>query len=136
MGDFMSRPTDVLRSYMATHGFPEGEADDLLRMGRIAMALEILTVVKVLEDHQLMAEHEQMISVLMTLLVDQGLLGIGEEYYAELSEWRRIKADEVSVSAHGVHASEPGVRLHVVPPPDSTDALHGSDQTKDPPSSD
>lgn len=134
--DFMQRPTDVLRSYMAAQGIGLEEQVDLLRMGRIAMALEVITVVKMLEDHQLLAENERMISVLMTLLVDQDLLDIGMEYYRDLSEWRRIKAVEVDVAAHGGQLS-----AHEVLP--DADAPHGSNvvqlrtgRTKDPPSSD
>jgi hypothetical protein len=136
VGDFMERPTDVLRSYMAAQGIDAEEAERLLRMGRIAMALEVMTVVKMLEEFQLLSENERMISVLITLLTDQDLLGVATAYYEDLSEWRRIKAVEVDAAAHDVQLS-----AHAAPPDDVVP--HGSNvvqlrtgRTKDPPSSD
>lgn len=134
MDDFIQRPTDVLQSYMAAHGFDGNEVYTLMRMGRIAMALEIITVIKLLEEHELLAEHEQTISVLQTLLVDQELMEPALGYYEELSRWRRIKVD-ASYEVPGVQPSEHAVPRDDAPPPDSTDALRGNGQSLDPPSS-
>jgi hypothetical protein len=134
--DFMQRPTDELRSYMAAQGLDGTAADDLLRLGRIAMALEVITVVKVLEEHQLLAENERMIAVLMTLLTDQDLLVVGMEYYEGLSAWRRIKVVEADVAAHGAQLSGHEAALDGVVPRGSNVVQLRTGRTKDPPSSD
>jgi hypothetical protein len=144
--DFMARPTDELVSYLAERPTnSRGRDAFMLRMGRIAMAMEIMTVVKVLEEHQLLAEHEQMISVLKTLIVDQDLSVDAEQWYEYLSEWRKLKLVPVELGyvqpsdagpIHDAQPSDAGTPRGTQPPHGSTDAPHGSGRTTDLPSSD
>jgi hypothetical protein len=72
--------------------------------GRLSLALEILTVVKTLEDERvpmLALQRAETISVLRTLLVDQGMDTMAETWYDFLVEWRQPKfvAEGVSVPA-------------------------------------
>jgi len=135
--EFMSRPTDVLVSFMARQsGNSERDIRTVLLMGRIAMAMEILTVMHLIEDHSILASREETLSVLQTLLKEQELEDETALWYARLSEWRKPKFEtgedgdgyrEVDVSSHAV-------RQRDLLLPDSTDAPPGSDQTTDPPS--
>lgn len=134
--EFIERPTDVLRSYLAAHGMGLKVMTSTLRVGRIAMGMEILTVIKFLEDHKyLLDSADETIAVLTTLLVDQDILEETQSWYHSLHEWRRVKLyDAVAEAADTANASAPASQLDALPPPDSTDAEHDSSQTKDPPS--
>ena len=143
MDNFMARPTDVLVSFMAhRREMPENMIREMLPLGRLSMALEIITVMRLLEEHQLMAEHEAMVACLQTLLVDQDYGELAHEWYEHLAEWRRIKLvpgesdseRDASIVAPDVQPSEHAVPPDAPPPPDSTDAPPGSDQTTDLPS--
>lgn len=129
----MARPTDELRSYMATQGFELREIDELLKLGRLAMAMEIITVAKILEAHQLLAENEQMIAVLQTLLRDQDLMDPALEYYEGLSEWRRIKID-AACEAPDAPASEHEALADEVLPHGSNVVRLYTGRKSDPPS--
>lgn len=143
--EFMKRPTEVLASYMAANtDQPERYWMRRMGPGRIAMAMELITVIRILESIQIAAEHEQTISVLQTLLVDQQLAELGAEWYSKLSEWRRIKTViyEPGVGEH-VGIVQIGAQPSAVEAPPSaelplgnTDAQPCIDQTTDPPSSD
>jgi hypothetical protein len=92
--DFIKDPTDVFRQWIARNGL---QSNDPLWSGRLAMALEIMTLQRLLDYLQLESEHEQTISVLQTLLQDQGIAEAATQWYERLSEWRRVKivrADE------------------------------------------
>jgi hypothetical protein len=127
--DFMRRPTEVFESYMALeYGVPRG----WYKYGRLSMALEILTVMRLLDEHSgIVAHAQETISVLQTLLVDQDLFDDASMWYEKLSEWRRPKFYVVGDPDADASALEAPHRT--LPPHDSTDAQPGSDQTKDPP---
>jgi hypothetical protein len=98
--DFMARPTDVFVSYLAQRQGTEETAERLLMTtGRLAMALEVVSVIRLLEDHEALVTHaNEAISILQTLLNDQNLHSV-HDIYDELCEWRRIKlADDASYS--------------------------------------
>jgi hypothetical protein len=99
------------------------------------MGMEILTVIKFLEDHKFLLEHaDEAIAVLTTLLVDQDLLEDTQSWYHSLSEWRKIKlADDVS-AALDAQPSDDASRLDASAPPHSTDALRDGGRSQDPPS--
>jgi hypothetical protein len=134
--NFMMRPTDVLVSYLATQGGWNDRSKHVFRLGRIAMALEIVTVTRVLEEYELLAENEQAIAMLQTLLVDQELAEEALDWYEHLSDWRRIRlADD------GSDAYRRAVALGLVDhasaalPDAPSDAPPGSNRMTDPPSS-
>jgi hypothetical protein len=106
--DFMARPTDDYVSYLAARrGEPELVVRNSLLRGRIAMGLEVVTVIRLLEDHgDLVTYSEEAISILQTLLNDQGLAEMAYETYERLSEWRRVKLDRALPS--GVQPSDDG----------------------------
>jgi hypothetical protein len=89
--DYMMRPTQVMVRFMLTAGLkPPME----FHLGRTAMALEVLTVIKTLEDDRvpmLALQREETISVLTTLLLDQDLWESATEWYEKLAEWQRVK---------------------------------------------
>jgi hypothetical protein len=103
--NFIARPTDVFVSYLAQRqGTQEKVERRLLTTGRIAMGLEIVSVIRLLEDHDELVVHApEAISILQTLLNDQDL-HVAHEIYDELCEWRRIKLgpDEAGTA----HASD------------------------------
>lgn len=139
---FMARPTQEFERYLElNYGAPRG----WYRMGRIAMALEVITVIRLLEDHEeLVAHAQECISVLQTLLNDQGLTDDGYAWYERLVEWRKPKLALVSPSLgpdddaldHDAQPSEPVTEQDAPPPHEDTSAQPCSDQTTDPPSSD
>jgi len=134
--EFIESPTDVLISYLATEVKIDRRAiRQMIRTGRIAMCMELMTVVKLLEDHEHILVHaSECIAVLKTLIRDQDLEEAAESWYHNLNEWRRIKlADDVSEALDAL-PSEPEVPADDVPLPDSNGAQQQSDQTKDPPS--
>jgi hypothetical protein len=106
-------------------------------MGRIAMAMELMTVAMIIEDHSILPTKEDTISVLQTLIVDQALVEDSSEWYHRLCDWRRIKLYDAAadVSSRGVAASDHEGLLGAEPPRELPGAQHGSDQTTDPPSS-
>jgi hypothetical protein len=126
---FMRRPTEVLRSYLATHK----EADERsFELGRVAMALEIVTVMRVLEEYELIAEHERMISILQTLLRDQDLEDYATEWYEMLNEWRRIKLyDAVSDARRTTDASALVGPSDAELPPAPSDAPPSNNRSRD-----
>jgi hypothetical protein len=127
---FMKWPTDVFVGFMARHSRRIGAGS--FEAGRLAMALEIITVIRILEEYELIAEHEQVISVLQTLLRDQGLEERATAWYEMLDEWRKPKFyDDVS-AALDVQPSERVTPREITPPHGSNDAPHGSDQSRDP----
>lgn len=146
MDDFMRRPTEVFVSYMATaFGYDEDRVRKMMRLGRIAMAMEVMTVAQLIEDYSLLPTKEDTISVLQTLIIDQELLEDADAWYKTLSQWRRIKLDP---DVHGsVQPASDDSHPDAQPSPDASprgaplrheqlDALLDTGQTKDPPSDD
>jgi hypothetical protein len=87
---FLARPTVVLRQFL------EQEHDLKPRrefyLGRLSMALELITVIRTLEDElvpMLALQRAETISVLQTLLQDQGLAEQAMQWYDALSLWRQ-----------------------------------------------
>jgi hypothetical protein len=133
--DFMQRPTEELCSYLAAQSGTTPEAiRKMLHAGRVAMAMELITVAKVIEDHSLLPSKEDTIAVIQTLIIDQDLLEAADEWYHRLSDWRRIKlygdASEDAVLFHRSVASVLSDLRGALPPERSTDAPPGSDQSQ------
>lgn len=139
--DFMQRPTEELCSYLAAQSGTTPEAiRRMLHAGRVAMAMELMTVAKIIEDHSLLPSKEDTIAVIQTLIIDQDLLEAADEWYHRLSDWRRIKlygdASEDAAAFHrSVASALSGLRGAELPPAD-TDAPPGSDRSQDPPCGD
>lgn len=88
---FLARPTVELRKFLKFSSLEQWRA---FESGRLAMALEILTVVKTLEDERvpmLALQRAEIISVLETLLVDQGLDEVADRWYGWLGKFRQPK---------------------------------------------
>ena len=143
MDDFMRRPTETMVSFMATvSGVPEERMRRVLQLGRIAMAMELMTVVQIIDEYSLLPSKQDTISVIQTLIVDQDLLEDADEWYKRLSEWRRIKLDlDENGSVRDAVYEDPDVQPSgdvtprgALPPPDSNGARHGTDRKTDPPS--
>lgn len=133
----MRRPTDELVSYLAAQSKREPEVvRHHLYFGRLAMALEVITVVKIIEEYSLLATKEDTISVLQTLIVDQELMDDATEWYHKLCDWRRIKLDDAAYEVPDVQPSERAAPGDVRPRLESIRALLDTGQTKDPPSDD
>jgi hypothetical protein len=116
-------------------------------MGRLSMALEIITVIRTLEDElvpMLALQRQETISVLETLLNDQLLADRAMEYYDRLSLWRQpvflpspepVRSDEpdqdfpASVPSSRLEALRDALDQH-----ESTDVQPGIDQSQDLPS--
>lgn len=138
MDDFMRRPTEVFVSYLAAvTGRDERAMRRLLELGRIAMAMELITVARIIEEYSLLASKEDTIAVIQTLIVDQDLLEVADEWYKNLSDWRRIKlADDAGVDDHDAQPSVPEAPQDAEPHRGSISSQHGNGQMRDPPSSD
>ena len=135
MDDFMRRPTETMVSYLAARtGKSPVQIVRLLELGRVAMAMELITVVKIIEDHSLLPSKEDTIATIQTLIIDQELLDLADEWYSNLSEWRRLRFIDGADVSHATDASAYAYRRGAAPPHDTPDAPPGSDQTKDPPS--
>ena len=88
---FIARPTRVLIDYLTQEVGSEPRME--FNLGRLAMALEIITVVKTIEDEvvpMLALQREEIVSVLTTLLRDQDLAEVAEEWYERLNQWRNV----------------------------------------------
>jgi hypothetical protein len=104
VGDFIARPTDLLLTFFQeAWGQDKSRISSEVQLGRLAMGLEVMTLIKTLEDRRVpvMTSREEIISVLTTFLVDQELWDVCEEWYEFLSDWRRPKF----VPASGVSSS-------------------------------
>jgi hypothetical protein len=134
--EFMENPTDVLLSYMARRPANNAARDGyMLRMGRIAMGMEVITVIKLLEEHEYLLDHaNEAIAVLTTLLTDQGLMEEAQQWYHHLSEWRKIKLYDAVADASDRTAgtSTPDPRLDAELPRGHNGAQPGSDRSRDP----
>lgn len=89
---FIQRPTEVYRAYLTAYEAEVGWAE-----GRMAMALEVITVRKSLQAVGMLTPG--MTSTLDSLLADQGLLDEADALYDELNEWRKTKIRDASSDA-------------------------------------
>ena len=107
---FMERPTEVYREWLH-----RGMIVPRFEEGRMAMALEIISLRKSLEAVGIMGKGVT-IGALDTLLADQELLDEADALYVELCEWRKIRFRDVSSgeprpSSGGSHSRAPTRRL-------------------------
>lgn len=89
--NFMKDPSRVLKAYLdSSPGRPVDSLD--YHVGRLSMALEIITQIKALEELPVMSDsaRAQAVTALDTLLQDCGLRDVGYEWYDKLCEWRRV----------------------------------------------
>jgi hypothetical protein len=97
---FIARPTEVFRAYLKS----TGRIDELgFQLGRMSMALEIITQIKALEELRAIASdlgRAEAVSALDTLLQDCRLRDIGYEWYDKLCEWRRVSLLPLPVVLH------------------------------------
>lgn len=144
---FIARPADLLRRQMG----PRGEQAAWFEAGMMAMALEILTVIKTVESLPIVDEgaRQETVSVLHTLLMDLDVMEKADELYARLNEARKPKfvaepyvqqpdADDVEPPRSSLDPSRASLlasQLRAEQELLDTDALPGSDQTTDPASS-
>ena len=85
----IKNPTHVLEQYLEAHGLQRG-----YQWGRLAMALELITVVRSLEvfgESMADFEREQIVSVIDTFMVSQGVAETAAVFYEKLLEWRKVK---------------------------------------------
>jgi hypothetical protein len=122
-------------------------------LGRLSMALEIITVIKTLEDElvpMLSLKRYEIISVLETLLRDQDLAESAMEWYEALTLWRQPVISDGPVSEHegtadaerllsrlvDAASSQGGGLQHARALAEGTRALHGEHQSPALPSTD
>lgn len=132
----MARPTDTLWSETQPQN-PRAIrlAKGYFDLGRVAMAMEILTVVKTLEgavgSSLLALEREEIISVLLTLVRNQDLEEVANAWYDYLSKARRLSfvavASEDELRDARVSAFE--AQLRALPPPLDSDESPPPDRT-------
>jgi len=138
------RPSEVFKLYLS--GKVNTDKDSY-QYGMLAMALEIVTVIKTLEALPVtsVGTREESISVLHTLLQETGLDIYAYEWYERLDDWRRPKFVPDAELPHS------GPSAEQLPPMSTsrasllasqllaeqetayTDVPSGSDQTMDPP---
>jgi hypothetical protein len=86
---FILRPSDIFAKFLHLRG-----SDELhYQCGMLAMALEILTLIKTFEALPAVSQQarEETVSSLRTLLVDLDLDDHAEVWYERLNEWRKPK---------------------------------------------
>src|SRR5262245_58402896 len=84
---FMSRPTDVLKTYMTANRLPRS-----FEFGQLAMGLEVVSLIRTLESFPVVndAERQGTIATLYTLLRENDLEDVFD-LYERLSDWRQVK---------------------------------------------
>lgn len=103
MVNYMADPSKVLWDYLRTTRLPrEGSAKGFKEWydyGQLAMALEIVTLIKNLEQLPVVTDigRQETISALQTLLRSMDLDEVAWEMYDRLCEWRRPKFHEIPV---------------------------------------
>lgn len=88
---FIARPSHVFKQYVRSTGSLDNTS---YHMGMMALALEIVTQIKVLEELKYIASdlgREEAVSALQTLLKDCGIHDAAYEMYDRLAEWRKVK---------------------------------------------
>jgi hypothetical protein len=84
---YIARPTHVYRAWLSRTGAIREDVG--FEEGRLAMAMEIITVRRSLQAVGMLTT--EMVSTLDALLADQGLIDTAEAMYEELAEWRKPK---------------------------------------------
>lgn len=89
---FMAQPAQVFKSYLEATAFE----DRWYQYGMLAMSLEIITRIKVLEELPVTTEvgRQEAITVLHTMLTEIGISELAHEWYDRLDEWRKPKFSE------------------------------------------
>lgn len=99
---YMARPTEVYRAWLSRTGAIREDVG--FEEGRLAMAMEIITVRKSLQAVGMLTT--EMVSTMDALLADQGLIDTAERMYEELCEWRKVKV-VASSQPSGQHRKRP-----------------------------
>lgn len=99
MVNFMANPSSVLWEYLERSVRAPVDERDMFMYGQLALALEIVSLIKNLESYPVVTElgRQEAISALHTLLVEKGLADQAYEVYDVLCEWRRPKFDRIPV---------------------------------------
>lgn len=146
---FISRPTEVLKAFLQQEQGLKPRME--FTLGRLSMALEIITVIKTLEDEivpMLSLQRAEIVSVLHTLLRDQNLAESAMGWYEALTLWRQPAFSDEPASEHegtadasrllsrlaDVASSQGGGLQHARALAEGTRALHDERQSPDPPS--
>lgn len=85
---FMSEPTKVLAEYLKGK---EMSAGVIFETGRLAMALEVLTQIKILRSMPITDHAAEMEAAFVAFLVDQDIYDEAEKWYGRLDAWRAPK---------------------------------------------
>lgn len=87
--EFMTEPAKVFKAYLRG----SRSEDRWYQYGMLAMALEIISRIKLLEDLPVTTEvgRQEAITCLQTMLTELGISDIAYEWYDILAEWRRPK---------------------------------------------
>src|SRR5215471_7345814 len=85
---FMSHPTMVLVQYLTQS---KSKVNSEFELGRLAMALEVLTQMKIVRSLPMTDLSIQIESAFQAFLIDQGLLDEVERWYERLDAWRQPK---------------------------------------------
>ena len=109
---YIMRPSEVFKLYLSEK---MSVSPDGIQYGMLAMALEVVTVIKTLEalPTTSVGTRSETISVLHTLLQDVGLDVYAYEWYERLDEWRRptfvpsVEQPHTDVSAVQIPALSP-----------------------------
>jgi hypothetical protein len=90
---FIKNPTEVWMQYLDVGYGRKLKGHALFDYGRVAMGLEIVTKIKMLESLPVTTEYgrQEAISALHTILVEQGLAESIYALYDELNDWRKPK---------------------------------------------
>jgi hypothetical protein len=102
---FISNPTAVLQQYLSSHQRDKVVAKtDGFYWGRLAMALEILTQMKIVQSLPFTDLTIQLESAYQSLLVDQGMMDEAQKWYERLDAWRapRFVAETPSRGTRGL----------------------------------
>lgn len=83
---FMMDPTSIFKKFLRYNNRPV-DYQAGFEAGMLAMALELITVVKT--EESLPTAHEETISTVYTLLSGMGLDEIATEWYERLNDWRK-----------------------------------------------
>ena len=87
---FIKDPTDVFHAYMRSLNRPSVNRESF-DCGRLCMALEIITQIKLFEETPILSDavREECVSALHTILTDTGIEDEAYRWYEMLGEWRK-----------------------------------------------
>lgn len=111
---FIKDPSRLLWAYLARNAHTQESALDWFLLGQMAMALEVITVIKSLEGIPIVSDRGRVetISVLQTLLVDTDMADHAYDLYEELNEWRKPRFQDSEASVEQVFGD---VLAHAIP---------------------